>query len=62
MENMGIDGDRRRRRVILADDVKTIATTLAIILDQAGFEARAVFSGEQVVELLDSFHPEMGDH
>lgn len=48
-----------KRRVIVADDEKTIATTLAIILNQAGFEARAVFSGEQVVELLDSFQPEM---
>jgi CheY-like chemotaxis protein len=43
----------------VADDEETIATTLAIILNQAGFEARAVFSGEQVVELLDSFQPEM---
>jgi CheY-like chemotaxis protein len=48
-----------RRRVIVADDEETIATTLAIILNQAGFEARAVFSGEQVVKLLDSFQPEM---
>ena len=48
-----------RRRVIVADDEETIATTLAIILNQAGFEARAVFSGEQVVQLLDSFEPEM---
>ncbi|MCU1247206.1 MAG: response regulator with CheY-like receiver, AAA-type ATPase, and DNA-binding domain [Edaphobacter sp.] len=48
-----------KRRVIVADDEETIATTLAIILNQAGFEARAVFSGEQVVELLDSFEPEM---
>ena len=48
-----------RSRVIVADDERTIATTLAIILNQAGFEARAVFSGEQVIELLDSFQPEM---
>jgi CheY-like chemotaxis protein len=48
-----------RRRVIVADDEETIAITLAIILNHAGFEARAVFSGEQVVELLDSFQPEM---
>jgi CheY-like chemotaxis protein len=48
-----------KRKVIVADDEETIATTLAIILNQAGFEARAVFSGEQVVELLDSFQPEM---
>ncbi|WP_373563221.1 response regulator [Tunturibacter empetritectus] len=43
----------------MVDDEEKIATTLAIILNQAGFEARAVFSGEQVVELLDSFQPEM---
>ena len=48
-----------KRRVIVVDDEETIATTLAIILNQAGFEARAVFSGEQVVQLLDSFEPEM---
>jgi CheY-like chemotaxis protein len=48
-----------KRKVIVADDEETIATTLTIILNQAGFEARAVFSGEQVIELLDSFQPEM---
>ena len=48
-----------KRRVIVADDEETIATTLAIILNQAGFEARAVFGGKQVIELLDSFQPEM---
>jgi len=48
-----------KRRVIVVDDEETIATTLALILKQAGFEARAVFSGKQVVELLDSFQPEM---
>ena len=48
-----------KRKVIVADDEETIATTLAMILKQAGFEARAVFSGEQVVELLDSFQPEI---
>ena len=34
-------------------------TLFAIILNQAGFEARAVFSGEQAIELLESFQPEM---
>src|ERR1700691_3276806 len=32
---------------------------LAIILNQAGFDARAVFSREHVVKVLDSFQPEM---
>jgi hypothetical protein len=31
-----------KRRVIVVDDEQVIANTLAIILNQAGFEARAV--------------------
>ena len=46
-------------RVIVVDDEQVIANSLAIILNQAGFEARAVFSGEQAIELLESFQPEM---
>jgi CheY-like chemotaxis protein len=48
-----------KRKVIVVDDEQVIANTLAIILNQAGFEARAVFSGEQAIELLESFQPEM---
>src|SRR3982074_3968953 len=46
-------------RVVVADDEQVIANTLAIILNQAGFEARAVFSGEKAVESLESFQPDM---
>ncbi len=46
-------------RVLVADDEQVIANTLAIILNQAGFEARAVFSGEKAIEILDSFEPDM---
>jgi CheY-like chemotaxis protein len=46
-------------RVLVADDEQVIANTLAIILNQSGFEARAVYSGESAVELLDSFKPDM---
>jgi CheY-like chemotaxis protein len=48
----------RKHRVIVADDVEVITNTLAIILNKAGFEARAVFSGKQVIAILDSFQPE----
>jgi CheY-like chemotaxis protein len=48
-----------KRKVIVVDDEQVIANTLAIILNQAGFEARAVFSGEQAIELVESFQPEM---
>src|SRR6202161_509438 len=46
-------------KVLVADDEQVIANTLAIILNQAGFEARAVFSGEKVLESLESFQPDM---
>ena len=46
-------------KVLVADYEQVIANTLAIILNQAGFEARAVFSGEKAVEAIDSFRPDM---
>ena len=46
-------------RVLVADDEQVIANTLAIILNQAGFEARAVYSGEKAIEALESFQPDM---
>ncbi len=46
-------------RVLVADDEQVIANTLAIILNQAGFEARAVYSGENAVETIDAFQPNM---
>jgi len=46
-------------RVLVADDEQVIANTLAIILNQAGFEARAVYSGERAIDALDSFQPDM---
>ena len=46
-------------RVLVADDEQVIANTLAIILNQAGFEAMAVFSGEKAIEALDTFRPDM---
>ena len=46
-------------KVLVADDEQVIANTLAIILNQAGFEARAVYSGEKVLEALEDFQPDM---
>jgi CheY-like chemotaxis protein len=46
-------------KVLIADDEQVIANTLAIILNQAGFDARAVYSGEKAVEAVDSFQPNM---
>ena len=48
-----------KRKVLVADDEQVIANTLAIILNQAGFEARAVYSGEKVLDALEEFQPDM---
>jgi CheY-like chemotaxis protein len=46
-------------RVLVADDERVIADTLVMILNQSGFDARAVYSGEKAVELASAFKPEM---
>jgi CheY-like chemotaxis protein len=48
-----------KRKVLVADDEQVIANTLAIILNQAGFDARAVYSGEDALQALDTFLPDM---
>jgi DNA-binding response OmpR family regulator len=46
-------------KVLVADDERVIADTLAIILNQSGFEAKAVYSGEKAVEAARDWQPEM---
>ncbi len=48
-----------KRKVLVADDEQVIANTLAIILNQAGFEATAVYSGEKAVESARLLQPDM---
>jgi CheY-like chemotaxis protein len=45
-------------RVLIADDEKIIADTLALILSLNGFEATAVYSGEQAVETAITLRPD----
>jgi len=52
-------GNTAKPRVLVADDEPVIADTLAMILNQSGFEARAVYSGERALELAATFAPEM---
>lgn len=48
-----------KQRILVADDEHLIANTLAIILNQSGFEAHAVYSGEKAVEAARSLQPDM---
>jgi len=46
-------------KVLVADDERVIADTLSMILNQSGFEARAVYSAEKALELATTFQPDM---
>lgn len=46
-------------KVLVADDERVIADTLAMILNQSGFDARAVYSGEKALEEAPTFRPNM---
>jgi CheY-like chemotaxis protein len=46
-------------KVLVVDDERVIADTLAMILNQSGFEARAVYSGEKALETVSVFQPDM---
>ena len=46
-------------KVLIADDERVIADTLALILNGSGYEARAVYSGEAAVEKAQEFQPDL---
>ncbi|MGA2888750.1 MAG: response regulator [Terracidiphilus sp.] len=48
-----------KSKILVADDERVIADTLAMILNQSGFDARAVYSGETAIEQASVFKPEM---
>ena len=48
-----------RMKVIVADDEEVIANTLVVILQRAGYDARAAYSGEIAVEMAQSFRPDI---
>lgn len=49
----------RAIRVLVADDERTIANTLACILNASGFEATAVYSGERAIETAQALRPDV---
>ena len=50
---------KAKRRVIVADDEHVIADTLAYILNKAGFDATAVYTGVEAVKLAQDFKPDL---
>jgi CheY-like chemotaxis protein len=51
--------DNAKPRVLVVDDERVIADTLAIILNQAGYNASAVYSGTAAVEQAKSIKPNL---
>lgn len=49
----------RLMRVLIVDDEQIIADTLTSILNLSGFQARAVYSGEQALEAVPEFCPDI---
>jgi CheY-like chemotaxis protein len=58
-----VDADSQHRngprKILVADDERLIADTLAIILRQAGFETAAVYDGQEAVEKARSWQPDL---
>jgi DNA-binding response OmpR family regulator len=48
-----------KQKVAFVDDERTIAKTLAIILNHGGFDAHPFFSGQEAVDSLDKLQPDL---
>jgi CheY-like chemotaxis protein len=46
-------------RLLVVDDNRDSADSLAMLLQHQGFEVQAVYGGEQAIEATGSFHPDV---
>jgi DNA-binding response OmpR family regulator len=49
----------KQKVALVVDDERVIANTLALILNQAGFDAHAFFDGQEAVDSLDKLQPDL---
>ena len=54
-----MNGKKGKPKVLVVDDERVIADTLAIILNQHGFDASAVYTGTAAVERARSVKPNL---
>ena len=47
------------RKILIIDDEPTIADTLAVIFSSSGYKARAVYSAEQALPILEDWRPDL---
>ncbi len=45
-------------RVLVADDVRDSADTVALLLAEKGYDTRAVYDGQAVIDLADHWQPQ----
>ena len=53
-----MQGIASRRKILIVDDERTIADTLALISSSNGYEARTSYSAEQALEMLEEWRPD----
>lgn len=53
------EGDVRRHRILVVDDIEDNANVLVELLSLKGHEARAAYSGAVALELARTFHPDV---
>jgi CheY-like chemotaxis protein len=49
----------KSRRVLIVDDEKTTSETLTKIFELHGYQARAVHSAEEAIEVIAEWHPDL---
>jgi CheY-like chemotaxis protein len=54
-----MSGKKAKPRVLVVDDERVIADTLAIILNQHGYDASAVYTGTSAVERARALRPDL---
>jgi CheY-like chemotaxis protein len=47
------------RKVMVVDDERTIADTLALIFSSNGYDARSAYSAEEALEMLEEWRPDV---
>ena len=54
-----MSGPGSDRRVLIVDDERVVADTLAMILSKSGYATKVAYSGEQALELASVFEPNL---
>jgi DNA-binding NtrC family response regulator len=54
-----MSGANEKNRVLIVDDERVIADSLALIFSNEGYAGRAVYSAEQALELISEWIPQL---